>query len=311
MASPSICMFNKSSKAAAVNTHTSKEIENFLVQKCTNEFTKLHSSSSFLSRSSLSSSASRLAVDGFNYVKSSMRKYDPQPEPEALAAPATISGQQSSCTFIDASDLVKKLCEMSKKIILLDCRTYNDYNQGTIQDAVHINCRDKLIKKRLQNQKITVRDLISCELTKNKLNFLNGARPAADTVDATSKLAACLSKRDMSSCNLESMNHQQQRTSITNAPSSFQSLSSQTPKLVQALSSISTTECEEKETSAPEKEGEKDNNIIVIYDETTSDVNDLMVESNPLKIVQENIKKAGFNKECKILKGKPTTIIDF
>jgi hypothetical protein len=43
--------------------------------------------------------------------------------------------------------------------------------------------------------------------------------------------------------------------------------------------------------------------MIVIYDDKTSDLSELQSESNPLKIVQENIKQSGYKKECKILKG--------
>jgi hypothetical protein len=57
------------------------------------------------------------------------------------------------------------------------------------------------------------------------------------------------------------------------------------------------------------EEEEAAENIIVIYDDTTSDEQDLLVDSNPLKIVQENIKKAGFQKECKILKGMRMKIV--
>ena len=42
--------------------------------------------------------------------------------------------------------------------------------------------------------------------------------------------------------------------------------------------------------------------IIVLYDDTC-DVKELQSDSNPLKIVQENIKQFGYKKECKILKG--------
>jgi hypothetical protein len=48
-------------------------------------------------------------------------------------------------------------------------------------------------------------------------------------------------------------------------------------------------------------ENESSNDVIIIYDDTTCDENDLQIEQNPLRIVQENIKKS--EKECKILKG--------
>ena len=49
---------------------------------------------------------------------------------------------------------------------------------------MHLNCRDKLIKKRLQTRKLTVKDLISNEDVKNKLEsnedcLLNNVRAVA------------------------------------------------------------------------------------------------------------------------------------
>ena len=53
------------------------------------------------------------------------------------------------------------------------------------------------------------------------------------------------------------------------------------------------------------KNSKKTEEVIVLIDDTTSDLNDLQSDSNPLKIVQENIKQSGYKKECKILKGNP------
>ena len=46
----------------------------------------------------------------------------------------------------------------------------------------------------------------------------------------------------------------------------------------------------------------KKNELIVIYDDKTSDLEEL--NDNPVKIVQDNIKQSGFQNDCKILKGK-------
>jgi len=146
-----------------------------------------------------------------------------------------------SSAFIDPTDLKRmfdsSLSKLSKFfVILLDCRTYNEFNLKHIKDSVHLNCRDKLTKKRLQTRKLTVKDLISCEEVKSKF----------DSNDLT-KLACQVKKEE---------------------------------------NVIADT-----------------NNIIVIYDDKTSDLNDLQSEANPLKIVQDNIKQCGFKNNCKILKG--------
>ncbi|XP_007521373.1 dual specificity protein phosphatase 10 isoform X2 [Erinaceus europaeus] len=46
--------------------------------------------------------------------------------------------------------------------VIIDCRPFMEYNKSHIQGAVHINCADKISRRRLQQGKITVLDLISC-----------------------------------------------------------------------------------------------------------------------------------------------------
>ncbi len=78
----------------------------------------------------------------------------------------------TSCQFIDPTELKNSFYEFSSKffMILLDCRTYSDFNLKHIKDSVHLNCRDKLTKKRLQTRKLTVKDLISSQEIKNKFD---------------------------------------------------------------------------------------------------------------------------------------------
>ena len=98
---------------------------------------------------------------------------------------SSTSSLSFASTFIEAQELKRKLLELPKFIvILLDCRTYTDFNLKHIKDSVHLNCRDKLIKKRLQTRKLTVKDLISNEDVKNKLDsnedcLINNVRAAA------------------------------------------------------------------------------------------------------------------------------------
>lgn len=168
----------------------------------------------------------------------------------------------SMSQFIDPVELRKRLFEISSNflIILLDCRTYTDFNLKHIKDSVHLNCRDKLTKKRLQSRKLTVKDLISCEEIKSKFD---------SNEKLTSLGAACSEAKKL--------------CPKISAPASLCSLSSEI------------IESDETKTD--------NNNIIVLYDDTTSDLTDLQCDSNPLKIVQENIKQSGYKKECKILKG--------
>lgn len=169
-------------------------------------------------------------------------------KPPTLTSQMSNSGNTSS-QFIDPTELKNRFYEFSSKflLILLDCRTYNDFNLKHIKDSVHLNCRDKLTKKRLQTRKLTVKDLISSEEIKNKFDEYVPKSTAENHVDCAKS---------------------------------------------QASSLIRTSE----EENPP-------NNMIVLYDDTTSDLNDLQSDQNPLKIVQENIKQSGYKRDCKILKG--------
>lgn len=172
----------------------------------------------------------------------------------------TTTNNSSTCSpFIDPTELKNKFYEFSSKflLILLDCRTANDFNHKHIKDSVHLNCRDRLTRKRLQSRKLTVKDLISSEEIKNKFEV---------PVDI---------------CEQDNVN------------SFFEEAVSSTKN------SNQTTQSFEDEIKALKN----DNNMIVLYDDTTSDLSDLQSDQNPLKIVQENIKQSGYKKDCRILKG--------
>lgn len=76
--------------------------------------------------------------------------------------------QLTSIKIIYPHDLAKKMTKGSKSQlpsqgpVIIDCRPFLEYNKSHIQGAVHINCADKISRRRLQQGKITVLDLISC-----------------------------------------------------------------------------------------------------------------------------------------------------
>lgn len=155
--------------------------------------------------------------------------------------------------FIDPFDLKKKLFEIQSKIIIfLDCRSFSDFNLKRIKDSVHLNCRDRLTKKRLQTLKLSVKDLISCEQIKNKFEI------------DTNKV---------------------QNATPSRIATSFNSLNN--------LNNNEKAKTDNRQTD----------DMIVLYDDTTTDPKDLQNDSNPLRIVHENIRRHGFRNQCKILKG--------
>lgn len=190
----------------------------------------------------------------------------PQQQQQSQALPTS-----SACAeFIDPSELKNKFYEFSSKflLILLDCRTYNDFNSKHIKDSVHLNCRDRLTRKRLQSRKLTVKDLISSEEIKNKL--VTGE--ATTTDGSVSTRASSSDRRSVSSVGNDS--------------------NSVVERVMGKVNS----------TLGAQQTSGNNNNMIVLYDDTTNDLSELS-DQNPLKIVQDNIKQSGYKKDCRILKG--------
>lgn len=95
------------------------------------------------------------------------------PPPPSLPASASSTSGRPAYRVIHPNELAKRLgrCPMGHAlpmsgsqpgVILIDCRPFMEYNKSHIQGAVHINCSDKISRRRLQQGKITVLDLISC-----------------------------------------------------------------------------------------------------------------------------------------------------
>ncbi|MBN3315984.1 DUS10 phosphatase, partial [Atractosteus spatula] len=94
---------------------------------------------------------------------------------EALSAPTGIGSPTSGLgkplspvRVIYPNELAKRMTRCPKGhqgspgTVIIDCRPFMEYNKSHIQGAVHINCSDKISRRRLQQGKITVLDLISC-----------------------------------------------------------------------------------------------------------------------------------------------------
>ncbi|KAJ7988024.1 hypothetical protein DPEC_G00319340 [Dallia pectoralis] len=69
---------------------------------------------------------------------------------------------------VHPNELAKRLarCPMGHPVgpvpVIIDCRPFTEYNKDHIQGAVHINCSDKISRRRLQQGRISVLDLLSC-----------------------------------------------------------------------------------------------------------------------------------------------------
>lgn len=96
------------------------------------------------------------------------------PSSGGVGSPAAGTPKQlASIKIIYPNDLAKKMTRCSKSHlasqgpVIIDCRPFMEYNKSHIQGAVHINCADKISRRRLQQGKITVLDLISCRESKD------------------------------------------------------------------------------------------------------------------------------------------------
>ncbi|XP_055954353.1 dual specificity protein phosphatase 16 [Patella vulgata] len=56
-------------------------------------------------------------------------------------------------------ELAKTLREGGEKVLLVDSRSFLEYNTSHIQQAVNV-CGSKLVKRRLQQDKVRVKDLL-------------------------------------------------------------------------------------------------------------------------------------------------------
>lgn len=93
---------------------------------------------------------------------------------EAYSAPSLSSSTpRGGVRLIHPSELAQKItyCPAGHPIgplpIIIDCRPFMDYNKGHIRGAVHVNCSDRISRRRLQQGKITVLDLISSRQSKD------------------------------------------------------------------------------------------------------------------------------------------------
>lgn len=93
------------------------------------------------------------------------------PPNEALTPPLTAPSPSaarppSPVRLIYPNELARKMTRSYpgplQGPVIIDCRPFMEYNKCHIRGAVHINCSDKISRRRLQQGKITVLDLVSC-----------------------------------------------------------------------------------------------------------------------------------------------------
>ncbi|XP_060770158.1 dual specificity protein phosphatase 10 isoform X3 [Neoarius graeffei] len=93
---------------------------------------------------------------------------------ETYSTPSLASSTpRGGVRIIHPSELAQKMtyCPTGHPVgplpLIIDCRPFTDYNKSHIRGAVHINCSDRISRRRLQQGKITVLDLISSRQSKD------------------------------------------------------------------------------------------------------------------------------------------------
>ncbi|KAK2846020.1 hypothetical protein Q7C36_010874 [Tachysurus vachellii] len=93
---------------------------------------------------------------------------------ETYSAPSlTSTPPRGGVRIIHQNELAQKMTHyltghpVGPMPMIIDCRPFMDYNKSHIRGAVHINCSDKISRRRLQQGKITVLDLISSYLSRD------------------------------------------------------------------------------------------------------------------------------------------------
>lgn len=59
-------------------------------------------------------------------------------------------------------------------LVLVDCRPFLSYNAGRIKTAVNVNCGDRITRRRLQQGRLALWDLVSCREAREQLRRSSG-----------------------------------------------------------------------------------------------------------------------------------------
>ncbi|XP_069117824.1 dual specificity protein phosphatase 10-like [Argopecten irradians] len=89
----------------------------------------------------------------------------------ALSGPLQLNSlapTPASWRTIQPQELATRLNKVHKTCLLVDCRSFISYNVTHIQGAVNVNCCDRFNRKRLQQGKVTLVDLINSKEAKEQ-----------------------------------------------------------------------------------------------------------------------------------------------
>uniref|UniRef100_A0A224YXP8 protein-tyrosine-phosphatase n=1 Tax=Rhipicephalus zambeziensis TaxID=60191 RepID=A0A224YXP8_9ACAR len=89
----------------------------------------------------------------------------------SLAASAAPRRRRSSCSavrLVTPGELVDSW-QRRRRLLLVDCRPFLSFNAGRIRSAVNVNCGDRITRRRLQQGRLALWDLVACRQARDQL----------------------------------------------------------------------------------------------------------------------------------------------
>jgi hypothetical protein len=203
------------------------------------------------------------------------------------------SSASSSNELIDSFEFLSRFQRGFGKIplIILDCRVLNDYNSKRIKNSIHINCQDKISKKRISSGKIKILDLVYSEICKKQQQ------------KTTLKKSDLNNNNDNSNviCDNKGVGDDDDTSNscFVNNCSSFDTFVNSLNNNEESLILIYDEAAAAYASSGASSDSSTSSTSCTASNYACSYSDD----SNPLKIVQKNIKNTGFEKDCRILIG--------
>ncbi len=77
--------------------------------------------------------------------------------------------QNASIGILSARELFQRLDTDCPAVILIDCRSFLAFNKKHISSAVNVSCTNSMTRRRLQQGKLTLADLASCDADRDVL----------------------------------------------------------------------------------------------------------------------------------------------
>lgn len=90
------------------------------------------------------------------------------PAGAATSAPRRRRSWCSAVRLVTPGELVDSW-QRRRRLLLVDCRPFLSFNAGRIRSAVNVNCGDRITRRRLQQGRLALWDLVACKQARDDL----------------------------------------------------------------------------------------------------------------------------------------------